>query len=76
MIVQVAALLPSQQAHWLLASVRKEVGNAYLRRYLRQSHARKEDLAAWHLPILIARLGEGIAEEQEPLLRLLKTIPL
>lgn len=75
LIVQMAALLPSQKARWLLASVRNGVGTAYIRRYLRQSPARQEELAAWHLPILVARLGEGIVEEQEPLLRLLKTIP-
>lgn len=33
-IVQMAALMPSQQAHWLLASVRRGAGNAYIRRYL------------------------------------------
>lgn len=74
LIVQMAALLPSEPAQWLLASVRRGVGNAYLRRYLRQSPAREEDLAAWHLPILVARLGEGIAEEQDAILRLLETI--
>jgi uncharacterized protein (TIGR02172 family) len=74
LIVQMAALLPSERAHWLLASVRNRVGTAYIRRYLRQSPARQEELAAWHLPILVARLGDGIAEEQEPLLRLLQTI--
>lgn len=74
LIVQMAALLPSQQAHWLLAAVRRGGGNAYIRRYLRQSPARKEELAARHLPILVARLGEGIAEERDALLRLLDTI--
>ena len=74
LIVQMAALLPSQRAQWLLTSVRNRVGAAYIRRYLRQSTACQEDLAAWQLPILVARLGEGIAEEQEPLLRQLQTI--
>jgi hypothetical protein len=54
--------------------VRNGVGSTYIRRYLKQSQAREEELAAWHLPILVARLGEGIVEEQESLLSLLETM--
>jgi uncharacterized protein (TIGR02172 family) len=64
---------PSSQMHrWLLSSVRTLVRRAYIRRYLRLSPASARDLAAWRFPIAVARLGEGIVEESDKLLRLIE----
>jgi aminoglycoside phosphotransferase (APT) family kinase protein len=71
LLLQAGELPDSPMAKWLLASARAVVHRAYLRRYLRQSRTRPEALAAWHLPIIVARLGEGIAEERDRMLRLL-----
>ncbi len=72
LLLQVGELPRAPMSQWLLASARAVVHTAYLRRYLRQRPARAEDLAAWRLPIVVARLGEGIAEERGHLLRLLE----
>jgi hypothetical protein len=56
---------------WLFASARAFVRRDYVRRYLRLRPARAEELAAWRLPIAVARLGEGIAGERDKLLRLI-----
>jgi uncharacterized protein (TIGR02172 family) len=54
---------------WLLAAGRTVVYRAYLHRYLRRRPALGEELAAWHLPIAVARLADGIPGERNPLLR-------
>src|SRR5262249_47563068 len=43
---------------WFLGSARVLVRQAYVRRYLRLRPASRADLAAWRLPITVARLGE------------------
>ena len=62
----------SQMSRWLLSSARALVRRAYVRRYLRQRPAGAGDLAAWRFPIAVARLGEGIVEERDKLLRLIE----
>ena len=74
LLLQVGDLPRSPMGQWLLASARAVVHSAYIRRYLRRHPAHAEDLAAWQLPIIVARLGEGIAEERDNLLRLLETL--
>jgi uncharacterized protein (TIGR02172 family) len=64
---------PSQMNRWLLTSARALVRRAYIRRYLRRRPARAGELAAWRFPIAVARLGEGIVEERDKLLRLIET---
>jgi hypothetical protein len=59
---------------WLIGSARLVVHTAYLRRYLRRRPALATDLAPWRLPIAVARLGEGIAEEREPLVHLIEAL--
>lgn len=66
---------PSSQMHrWLLSSARALVRRAYIRRYLRLRPASVHDLAAWRFPIAVARLGEGIVEERDKLLRLIERV--
>ncbi len=72
LLLRVGDLPRSPMRQWLLASARAVVHTAYLRRYLRRHPARAEDLAAWRLPIIVARLGEGIAEERAKLLRFIE----
>jgi thiamine kinase len=62
----------SQMNRWLLSSARALVRWAYIRRYLRLRPASAGDLAAWRFPIAVARLGEGIVEERDKLLRLIE----
>jgi uncharacterized protein (TIGR02172 family) len=64
----------SRRRRWLIGSARLVVHAAYLHRYLHRRPAPITDLALWQLPIAVARLGEGIAEEQEPLLRLIESL--
>jgi hypothetical protein len=59
-------------AKWLLTAAQVMVHRAYLRRYLRRSRTRREDVEAWRAPIIVARLGEGIAEERQRMLQLLR----
>ena len=73
LLLQAGDLPRSPMGKWLLDSARAVVHRAYVRRYLRRRPARAADLAAWRLPIIVARLGEGIAEERDHLLRLLET---
>jgi uncharacterized protein (TIGR02172 family) len=70
LLLQVGELPSSPVNRWMLASARAFVRRAYVRRYLRLGHASAKELAAWRLPIAVARLGEGIAEERGKLLRL------
>jgi aminoglycoside phosphotransferase (APT) family kinase protein len=72
LLLQVGELPSSQVNRRLLASARAFVRRAYIRRYLRLRPASKEELAAWRLPIAVARLGEGIVEERAALLRLIE----
>jgi Ser/Thr protein kinase RdoA (MazF antagonist) len=71
LLLQAAELPASPVTQWLLASARAVVHRAYLRRYLRRSGTRPEDVAAWRVPIIVARLGFGIPEERDRMLRLL-----
>src|SRR5215469_16144381 len=72
LLLQAGELPSSPMAQWLLTSARAVVHRAYLRRYLRQSRVQPEDVAAWRLPIIVARLGFGIPEERDRMLQLLQ----
>jgi uncharacterized protein (TIGR02172 family) len=72
LLLQMGEPPPSQKNRWLLTSARALVRRAYIRRYLRLRPARAGELAAWRFPITVARLGEGIIEESDKLLRLIE----
>jgi aminoglycoside phosphotransferase (APT) family kinase protein len=72
LLLQIGELPHSPISYRLLATARAVVHRAYLRRYLRRHPAGAPDLAAWRLPIIVARLSEGIVEERNRLLRLLE----
>jgi aminoglycoside phosphotransferase (APT) family kinase protein len=72
LLLQVGELPSSHLNRWLLASVRALVRRTYVCRYLRLRPASAKELAAWRLPIAVARLGEEIAEEKSKLLRLVE----
>jgi aminoglycoside phosphotransferase (APT) family kinase protein len=46
--------------------------DCYINEYLKMCGKGEEELLAWRAPVAAARMAEGIAEEQEPLLRILK----
>ncbi len=56
----------------LLASVRAFVHWRYLQGYMNKTHASKESLDSWALPIAVARLSHGIREERQRLLKLIE----
>jgi thiamine kinase len=66
---------PSAVERALLATARSYVHRAYLSRYLRQVKRQPErkkyrlELAAWHLPVAVARLADEIPNERGGLLR-------
>jgi aminoglycoside phosphotransferase (APT) family kinase protein len=72
LLLQAGELPDSPMPNWLLTAAQVMVHRAYLRRYLRRSRTRLEDVEAWRAPIIVARLGEGIAEERQRMLRLLR----
>jgi aminoglycoside phosphotransferase (APT) family kinase protein len=74
LLLQMGALPGPRMSQWLLASARAIVYRAYLRRYLRRGAVQPTDLARWQLPIVMARLGEGIPEERGNLLRRVETL--
>jgi aminoglycoside phosphotransferase (APT) family kinase protein len=71
LLLQIGELPSSPVNRWLLESARAYVRRAYVRQYLHRRPARAKELAAWRLPIAVARLAEGIVEERGKLLRLI-----
>lgn len=49
---------------WLIGSVRRAFTNRYVRTYRRLRPVDSQLVLAWRLPVLVARLAEGIAEEE------------
>lgn len=58
----------------LLLKVRTRFTRAYLRRYRTIRSISIEDVKSWQLPVMAARLSEGIKEEESDLLSTLKTM--
>jgi hypothetical protein len=55
----------------LIALGRRRFGSVYLRRHHALRTMDQIDVDAWRLPVLAARLGEGIEEERPAVLALL-----
>ncbi len=55
----------------LITLARRRFGSVYLRRYNALRTIDETDVDAWRLPVLAARLGEGIEEERPAVLALL-----
>lgn len=73
LLLQLGELPPGTRAmtRWLVAAGRKLFHKLYLKRYFELRPDNKQQLAAWQYPIVAARLGDGIVEEQSQLLTLL-----
>ena len=57
----------------LLANlIRRLFLRLYLRDYLRESEIRRDEIERWSVPMAALRLGDGIPEEQELLLRIIR----
>ena len=76
MLLGLAALPPGTRGRWVIEAGRKLYHATYLRRYLELRPASREEIAAWRLPILAARLNENIAPEQAQLLALIEALLL
>jgi aminoglycoside phosphotransferase (APT) family kinase protein len=74
LLLQMGEPPPSQKNRWLLTSARALVRRAYVGRYLRRSPAHAAELAVWRFPTAVARLSEGIVEEQDKLLQLIARV--
>jgi len=61
------------RARRLLANlIRRLFLRLYLREYLRESEIRRDEIDRWSVPMAALRLGDGIPEEQELLLRIIR----
>jgi aminoglycoside phosphotransferase (APT) family kinase protein len=72
MLLGLGALLPGTPGRRVIEAGRQLYHAIYLRRYLQLCRASREDVAAWRLPTLAARLNENIAAEQAQLLALVE----
>ena len=59
---------PGGMSPLLIGCLRAVARVTYLRRYWKGAPALRAELAAWRLPIAVARLAEGIPEERQQLL--------
>jgi len=65
--------LPGTPMGWLIKLVRRSFLSIYLKRYLQLRPASRQQIVAWQLPIMAARLAENIPEEEQRLLALIET---
>ncbi len=72
LILQMGEPPPVSGGRWLINLLRRRLRRAYLKRYGRLIHAPDADLKAWRLPIAAARLGDGIPEERDRLLAMVR----
>lgn len=56
------------------SSIRTQFIKHYLKRYSKIRSISIEDVKSWQLPVIAARLSEGIKEEKSDLLSILKTL--
>jgi aminoglycoside phosphotransferase (APT) family kinase protein len=74
LLLRVGAPPPGGMSHLLIGPARAFAHTTYVRRYLKRHPASRDELAAWRLPIAVARLGEGIPEEKRRLLALIEVL--
>lgn len=67
----VPTYLPAVQ-RTLIGLVRRRFYGTYLRHYRRLRRPSQREVDAWRLPVLVARLGEGIEEERAAILALVR----
>jgi aminoglycoside phosphotransferase (APT) family kinase protein len=68
LIFRLGAPPPGGMSPLLVGRIRAVAQVTYLRRYRRRAPALQAELAAWRLPIAVARLAAGIPEERQQLL--------
>ncbi len=68
LIFRLGAPPPGGMSRLLIGPARAVADATYMRGYLKRAPALRAELAAWHLPIAVARLGAGIPEEKQRLL--------
>ncbi len=59
---------PSRIKRWVTAHARQTLAQTYLKRYLARRGCGLDEIAAWELPVVAARLYEQIAEERATIL--------
>jgi uncharacterized protein (TIGR02172 family) len=68
LLFQLANLPPHTPGRGLIEVGRAIFHRLYLRRYFQLQSASRDELRAWQLPVAVARLSEGLAEEETRLL--------
>lgn len=72
LLLRLGGLPPGAARRWLVQALRASFHAAYLRRYFQLRPGSRELLAAWQVPVAAARLEEGIGEEEERLVELVR----
>ena len=72
LLLRLGAIPPGTPGGWLIETGRALFHHLYVRRYLQLWPAPRQQLIALQLPMAAARLGEGIDEEKQPLLTLVR----
>jgi aminoglycoside phosphotransferase (APT) family kinase protein len=72
LLMRLGGLPPGAARRWLIQALRTSFHTAYLRRYFQLRPGSRELLAAWQVPVAAARLEEGIGEEVERLVELVR----
>ena len=68
LLLRLAAVPQFMAGRWLINMFRARLHSAYLKHYLRLRPASHQQLAAWELPLVTARLADNIPEERDLLL--------
>jgi uncharacterized protein (TIGR02172 family) len=74
LIFRLGAPPPGGMSPLLIGPARAVAHATYMRRYLRRYPAIGDELAAWRLPIAVARLSAGIPEEKRRLVALIELL--
>jgi len=68
LLFRLAALPQFMAGRWLINMFRARLHSAYLKQYLELRPVSREQIAAWELPLVTARLADNIPEERDLLL--------
>ena len=68
LVLRLAAVPQFMAGRWLINMFRARLHSIYLKRYLQLRPAPREQIAAWELPLITARLADSIPEERDLLL--------
>jgi len=68
LLLRLAPVPQFMAGRWLINMFRGQLHSIYLKRYLQLRPGSREQMAAWELPLITARLADSIPEERDMLL--------